>query len=83
MRLNLKTTQEITNINMILYILIGIATIYGLYFVINGSQEMTKEVRQSWAPQDIETWQEERNQERYFGQIILCLVGIYFMFVLI
>jgi len=68
---------------MILYIIIGIITIYGLYFVINGSQEMTKEVRQSWAPQDIETWQAERNQEKYIGQILLCVVGIYLMFVLI
>lgn len=68
---------------MILYIIIGIITIYGLYFVINGSQEMTKEVRQSWAPQDIEMWQAERNQEKYIGQILLCVVGIYFMFVLI
>jgi len=68
---------------MILYVIVGIATIYGLYFLINGSQTMAKEVRQSWAPQDIEMWQAERDQERYIGQIILCLVSIYFMFVLI
>ena len=68
---------------MIFYVIIGIITIYGLYFVINGSQEMSKEVRQSWAPQDIEMWQAERNQEKYIGQILLCVVGIYFMFVLI
>jgi len=68
---------------MILNIIVGIITFYGFYFLINGSQTMAKEVRQSWAPQDIEMWQEERNQEKYIGQIILCVVGIYFMFVLI
>jgi len=68
---------------MILYIIVGIITIYGLYFLINGSQEMTKEVRQSWAPQDIELWQAERNQERYVGQILLWGCGIYFMFLII
>jgi len=51
--------------------------VYGLYFYIQGCQEMTKEVRQSWAPQDIETWQAERDQERYFGQIILMFVAMY------
>ena len=65
---------------MILYVIVGIATIYGLYFLINGSQTMAKEVRQSWAPQDIEMWQAERDQERYIGQIILVLVAICCMF---
>jgi hypothetical protein len=68
---------------MILNIIVGIITFYGFYFLINGSQTMTKEVRQSWAPQDIEMWQEERNQEKYIGQIILCLVSIYFMFLIV
>lgn len=68
---------------MIEVIIISTLTLYGLYFLINGSQEMTKEVRQNWAPQDIEMWQEERNQEKYIGQIILVSMALYFMFVLI
>jgi hypothetical protein len=76
-------TLATTNINMVFDIIIGIVTIYGLYFYIQGCQELTPEVRKSWPPQDIEQFTEEKNQQRYFGQIILCLVGIYFMFILI
>ena len=68
---------------MVEAIIIATAIWYGLYFLINGSQEMSNEVRQSWAPQDIETWQEERNKEKYIGQIILVAMAIYLMFVLI
>ncbi len=68
---------------MVEAIIIATLTLYGLYFLINGSQEMTKEVRQSWPPQDIEIWQEERNQEKYIGQIILVGMAGYLMFVLI
>lgn len=68
---------------MVLEIIIGIVTVYGLYFYINGCQELPADVRKSLPPQDIEDYTQERNQQRYFGQIILCLVGIYFMFILI
>jgi len=83
MRLNSKTILQITNINMVFEIIISIITVYGLYFYIHGCQELSAEVRKSWPPQDIEEFTEEKNQQRYIGQIILCLVGIYFMFVLI
>jgi len=68
---------------MVEIIIIATLTLYGLYFLINGSQEMSKEVRQNWAPQDIEMWQEERNKEKYIGQIILVAMAMYLMFVLI
>ena len=68
---------------MVFEIIIGIITVYGLYFYIQGCQELSADVRKNWAPQDIEDYTLEKNQQRYFGQIILCLVGIYFMFVLI
>lgn len=68
---------------MILEIIVGFVAIYGLWFYIQGCQELTPEVRKSWPPQNIEDFTEEKNQQRYIGQIILCLVGIYFMFVLI
>lgn len=68
---------------MILEIIIGIMAVYGLWYYIQGCEELTPEIRKSWAPQDIEDFTEEKNQQRYFGQIILCLVGIYLMFVLI
>ena len=68
---------------MILEIIIAIMAVYGLLYYIQGCQELTPEVRRSWPPQDIEDFTEEKNQQRYIGQIILCLVGIYLMFVLI
>jgi hypothetical protein len=68
---------------MIFEIIIGIITVYGLYFYIQGCQELSADVRKNWPPQDIEDYTLEKNQQRYFGQIILCLVGIYFMFVLL
>lgn len=68
---------------MIFNIILGLITIYGLYFYIQGKQEMSKEVRQTWNPQDIDDWQTERDHQKYIGQVILCSVAIYFMFVLI
>ena len=68
---------------MIFEIIIGIITVYGLYFYIHGCQELSADVRKNWPPQDIEDYTLEKNQQRYVGQIILCLVGIYFMFVLL
>jgi len=68
---------------MVEAIIIATAIWYGLYFLINGGQEMSNEVRQNWAPQDIEMWQEERNKEKYIGQIILVAMAMYLMFVLI
>ena len=68
---------------MILETVIGIAIIYGLYYYLQGIQELPIEVKKNWPPQDIETWTEEKNQQRYFGQIILLIVAIYLMFVII
>lgn len=68
---------------MILEIIIGIATVYGFYFYIQGKQTLPPEVRKTLPPQDIEDYTIEKNQQKYFGQIILMLVAIYFMFVLI
>lgn len=68
---------------MILEIIIGLVTVYGLYFYIQGKQEIPPEVRKTLPPQDIEDFFTEKNQQRYVGQIILCLVTMYFMFVLI
>lgn len=68
---------------MIFEIVLTIIFIYGLYFYIHGCQDLPLDVRKNWPPQDIEDFMEEKNQQRYYGQIILCLVGIYFMFVLI
>ena len=68
---------------MLLETIIGIATVYGLYFYIQGCQELTIEVRRSWPPQDIEDYNLAKEQERTFGLIILCLVMTYFMFIVI
>ena len=68
---------------MILEIIIAIMTVYGLYFYVQGCQELSLEVRKSLPPQDIEDFNEEKNQQRYIGQIILCLVAMYFMFMII
>lgn len=68
---------------MIFEIIVGIALVYGLYFYFHGRQELSNEVRKNWPPQDIEQYHLERNQEKYFGQIILCIVTTYFMIILI
>jgi len=68
---------------MILEIFVGICTVYGVWFYVLGKQEIPYEVRKTLPPQDIEDFTEEKNQQRYIGQIILCLVTLYFMFVLI
>lgn len=68
---------------MIFEIIIGIALVYGLYFYFHGCRNLPDDVRKNWPPQDIEMYTQERNQEKYFGQIILCIVTTYFMIILI
>ena len=68
---------------MIFEIIIGIALVYGLYFYLHGKKTLPDDVRKNWPPQDIEMYIQERNQEKYFGQIILCIVTTYFMIILI
>lgn len=68
---------------MIFEIILGILLIYGLYFYFHGKKTLPDDVRKNWPPQDIEDYQLERNQEKYFGQIILCIVTIYFMVILV
>jgi hypothetical protein len=68
---------------MIFEIILGIVLIYGLYFYFHGKKTLPDDVRKNWPPQDIEDYQLERNQEKYFGQIILCIVTIYFMVILV
>jgi len=56
--------------------------IYGLYFYIQGCEELTIEVRKNWPPQDIEQFNQEKDQQRYFGQIILMIVAMYVIIML-
>lgn len=67
---------------MFLHTLFGIMAIYGLYFYICGIQELPPDIRKSLPPQDIEDFTEEKNQQRYFGQIILMIVAMYIMILL-
>lgn len=60
-----------------------IMAVYGLWFYIQGCQDLSPDIRKSWAPQDIEDFMVERDQERYFGQIILMLVAMYLIILII
>lgn len=60
-----------------------IMAIYGLWFFIQGCQDLPADVRKNWAPQEIEDYTIQKDQERYFGQIILCIVSMYLMFLII
>jgi len=68
---------------MVFEIIIAIMSVYGLYFYIDGCKELSQDAKKNLSPKHIEYFTQERNQHRYFGQIILCIVGIYFMFILI
>lgn len=68
---------------MIIDIMIGLLAVYGVYFYLQGKQQIAPEVRKTLPPQDIEDYTQEKNQQKYIGQIILCLVAIYMMFILV
>ena len=67
---------------MFLHTIFTIMAIYGLYFYLCGIQELPADVRKSLPPQDIEDYTQERNQQRYFGQIILMIVAMYIIVLL-
>ena len=57
--------------------------VIGLSFYIVGAQTIPKEVRTSWAPQDIEMLQEQFNNSKYVGQIIMVICAIIAVFYII
>ena len=60
-----------------------IMAVYGLYFYIHGCQDLPMDVRKNWSPQEIEDYTVEKDQERYFGQIILMLVSMYLIILIV
>jgi len=64
------------------YFLLALLFIVGLMYYLNGNTDITKEVRASWAPDDIEALQEEYNNNIYIGQCILVIFSIILMFLI-
>jgi len=56
--------------------------LFGIGFVISGSQKLTQEVKTNMAPEDIEMITNELTNRKYVGQIILVTLAIIFIFYL-
>lgn len=54
--------------------------LFGIGFVISGSQKLTQEVKTNMAPEDIEMITNELTNRKYVGQIILVTLAIIFIF---
>jgi len=61
------------------YFLTLLILIFGIVFYIVGNQTISKEVRTSWAPQNIEMLQEQLANQKQVGQLLLLI----FSFILI
>ena len=61
------------------YFLTLLILIFGIVFYIVGNQTISKEVRTSWSPQDIEMLQEQLANQKQVGQLLLLI----FSFILI
>lgn len=56
--------------------------LFGIGFVISGSQKLTQEVKTNMAPEEIEMITNELTNRKYVGQIILVTLAIIFIFYL-
>lgn len=65
-----------------LYFILLIIMLFGIGFVISGSQKLTQEVRTNMAPEDIEMLTNELTNRKHIGQVILVTLAIIFMFYL-
>ena len=64
------------------YFLYIALTLFGIGFVISGSQKLTQEVKTNMAPEEIEMITNELTNRKYVGQIILVTLAIIFIFYL-